>query len=304
MARLIFWGWVVGFVLSPPSAATLVYTKAGVLIGNFDIAAGATLNGADLEDAALGHVTLTAAELREANLSGADLGHATLTGADLTGADLSQADLEGASLLGADLTEANLLEADLSDAVLNGATLEHATMFEAEASPAFFFNATLNEANASYSNLSNSNLTGASLVYTNLYCANLAGAIFVEADLSHANLGCTDLSDTDFLGADLTGARFLGTTTGIANYDANTIFIDTWTGDDGSTLFNPVAAGWNLIPEPSTGLLLGMGVLAMAFRGRCSSGLHGRRSGAWRSFEAEASRASDELDDFLPHGSE
>jgi len=63
------------------------------------------------ESRELGHVDLTAADLRETNLGGADL-----SGANLSGAKLSAAKLIGAQLFGANLSEAELVGADLRHA--------------------------------------------------------------------------------------------------------------------------------------------------------------------------------------------
>jgi len=74
---------------------------------------GASLSGADLQDA----------DLRGADLSGANLQDADLQYADLRGADLQDADLSGADLSGANLRDADLRGADLSGADLRGADL-------------------------------------------------------------------------------------------------------------------------------------------------------------------------------------
>ena len=114
-------------------------------------------------------------------------------------------------------------------------------------------------------------LSFANLILANLALANLSSALFDSADLSSADLESANLQSAtlDFAnlsGANLTSANLSGailsyvsglwTTYGNPDYDALTNF--TGTG------FDPVAAGWNLVPEPSTALLLGLGLVAMA----------------------------------------
>jgi hypothetical protein len=172
-------------------------------------------------------------------------------GADLSGADLTEADLSLADLSGANLTGANLEEAVLHSANLRGADLPGADLFLSYLDDA---------------DLSLADLTGADLTY----------AMLIGADLTFALLDLADLNGADLRGANLTNALSLGTAGGIPDYDALTNF--TGTG------FDPVAAGWNLVPEPSTALLLGMGLVGMAARRRVVG-----REGAPSSFFARIS---------------
>ncbi len=79
-----------------------------------------------------------------------------------------------------------------------------------------------------------------------------------------------NLSDADLTGADLSYAIYLGTTIGSPYYNAGTDFTPAFSGAyGGSALFDPVAAGWTFIPEPSTALLLGVGLAGMGMSRRC-----------------------------------
>ena len=135
----------------------------------------------------------------------------------------------------------------------------------ANLSNANLFNANLTDANLTDANLASAILFDTNLVDADLAGANLGGANLGGANLSGANLTGVTLIFATLFGADLTGATLvsasgLGQTFGNAStlYDVNTIFTGTF--------FDPVAAGWTLVPvpEPGTAILMGLGLAWLA----------------------------------------
>ena len=139
----------------------------------------------------------------------------------------------GATLGGVDLSGANLVGAVLTDATLTGA------------------------------HLIGTNLAGANLTRTGFSSANLSGVTFGTA----YNGLKVNLAGTDFTGANLSGLTGLEFVIGTPYYDAATNLADTWL-DAGTTSFDPVAAGWTLVPEPSSALLVGLGLVGLMTRRR------------------------------------
>jgi uncharacterized protein YjbI with pentapeptide repeats len=98
----------------------------------------AQLEGANLGNALMTGVDFSRADLQRADLSGgatlqgANFEQANLQGADLSGASLQMADFTGAALQGATLALANLEGAVLRDAALEGAGLQGAKLFGAD----------------------------------------------------------------------------------------------------------------------------------------------------------------------------
>ena len=273
---------------------TIVDPIQSVLGGDLDYAGAnlepnADLTNANLTDAFLGYADLAGANLSNADLTGADLryvssggitgvplalkGNWTLVGgyligpsANLTGADLAGADLAGANLNRAYLSSANLTDANLADADLTEANLTDANLTDADLSYANLRYADLNDANLSGANLTGADLSEANLSNADLNDANLSGARLWSLNLTGANLTGADLSLADLRYADLRGANlyqttYLGVTYGLPYYNAETDFTDAWDTYVGGSLFDPVAADWILVPEPS-GTLLGLAALS------------------------------------------
>jgi hypothetical protein len=199
-------------------------------------------SGNNLEPlASLEFADLLGADLYNANLTGANLSSANLDYANLIGASLSFANLSGASMFGPELAGA-----DLSGALMNGVVLE-------------------------VSNAPGANFTGASLVDAHLGSNILTGANFSNANLTSVEFFFSTLTNANLTGANLTNAYNLQSTTtvgGGAFYDINTNFTGTWADYDKTIPFDPVAAGWTLvpIPEPNSAILIGIGLSALAVR--------------------------------------
>ncbi|MFP8875627.1 MAG: pentapeptide repeat-containing protein [Myxococcota bacterium] len=164
----------------------------------------------------------------------------------------------GVEAVGIELASALLRSADLRGADLRGARL-------------------------SSSYVGRSDLEGA-----NLSGARLDGALFYGTNLEGANLR----------GAKLSGAVYLGRSTGSAIYDHTTDFSNAWWDSGGVAcllsdrckVFDPVAAGWTMVPEPTAALLLSLGLLLLVICGRPRARVE--RAAGQRISEAAASSAA------------
>jgi uncharacterized protein YjbI with pentapeptide repeats len=138
-------------------------------------------------------------------------------------------------------------------------------------------NADLSTADLEYAILYKADLSNAVLSDANLSDVELVSADLSSSDLNGANLSFTDLQFADLSGANLSGANLsftfnVGTVTGSPYYDEFTNFWNSWTDcpecGGADFLFNPVTAGWTLVPEPATLLLALLALVAAPIRVR------------------------------------
>lgn len=261
----------------------------------------ASLRGADLGGRSSGvrkhGANLTDANLDRADLSGADLRGAVLYRAKADHLDLSGADISGASLMDVDLSTANLagvfqsteglngmpigLPADYStwgayilgpSVMTSGLLLSRAEFTSKNLSRmglgfSTFSLVTIQRANLSDSDLSDSVMSSVRLIDTSLTGTNLARVAMFDVDF-----GGSDVTMADFSGATFDRVLNLGSTVGRAMYSSTTDFSGAW-ADSGSTPFDPVEAGWMLVPEPTSSVFVGLGLVCLsAVQRRCAAG--------------------------------
>jgi hypothetical protein len=99
----------------------------------------------------------------------------------------------------------------------------------------------------------------------NLRQVDFSGANLQSFNFTPIGGGEADITGANFSNAVLTNVIGLGSLSGSAFYNANTDFTGA---TDQFGRFDPVAAGWTLVPEPSTALLMGLGLAGLASRRR------------------------------------
>ena len=153
------------------------------------------------------------------------------------------------------LPSIDLFQADLSGAVLNGSTLTNSILTHADFSNANLIGANLNGGNLRFANFENASLDGAQFTNTDLFGTNFAGVLFIGTNFA-------SLETLDVRGSNFHSTRSMISLGSNVKYDIYTDFTDASLYSDTAS-FDPIAAGWVLVPEPSTALLLGLGLFGI-----------------------------------------
>jgi len=161
----------------------------------------------------------------------------------------------GVAAPGTYLPSSDLFQADLSAATLNGSTLSNSILAHADFSDANLIGANLNGGNLRFANFENASMSGTELMNTNLFGTNFAGALLLGANFA-------SLETLDVRGSNFHSTRFMASLGSNVKYDMYTDFTDASLYGE-TTVFDPVVAGWVLVPEPSTALLLGLGLVGI-----------------------------------------
>ncbi len=275
----------------------------------------ANLTGANLSNANLYYGTLTNANLTGANLSNANLNNANLSYGTLINANLSNATLAYVNLTNANLINADLAFGILTDANLTGVDLRGAQRFSGSA------------AITTNTILPDGTIHGLTLIWTNsLIVRNYSGTASIPIHIQQGmtltqpaslvlefdgNPWGSTISFDSGIPVTLGGNLELDVASGVdpSSLIGDTFQVFDWTGVNPSGQFasitNDLPSGYSwdpsqlyttgdvtLVPEPSTFVLLGAGVIGLvAYRlrqtrrkrpvGSAQSGRHNSRLGGF-----------------------
>ena len=229
-----------------------------------------TYSGNNLEP----NANLTSATLDYADLEFANLYNANLSHADMRGAYLVYSDLRYANLSSGRMRQANLLYADLRYANLSDTYLYDANLFSADLSNANLSSTDLRSTHMRYVDLRYADLSGADLSSGDLRGADLSGANLSNVDFDEASIHSVDFTNSILFSADLSGAYHMPLATSWAGAKYSLNAKDNNGNPIPDTAFNPVmnpvALGMIAIPEPTTAVLVGLGLIGLGVRRRVS----------------------------------